>query len=44
MQELVAMEPEKANTAARISAKIGKKKKIEMLKKANELKIVVLNR
>ena len=44
MNELVAMEKEKGNTAVKISKTIGKKKKIEILKKADELKIVVLNR
>ncbi len=44
MNELVAMEKEKENTAVKISRTIGKKKKIEILKKADELKIVVLNR
>jgi len=44
MNELVAMEKEKATVAVKISRTIGKKKKIEILKKADELKIVVLNR
>jgi len=44
MQDLLNLEKDKESTAARISAKIGKKKKIDMLKKADELKIVVLNR
>jgi len=44
MQDLLAVEKEKERVAARISAKIGKRKKDEMLKKADELKIVVLNR
>jgi len=44
MNELVAMEKEKGNTAVKISRTIGKKKKTEILKKADELKIVVLNR
>ncbi len=44
MNELVAMEKEKATVAVKISRTIGKKKKIEILKKADELKIVILNR
>jgi len=44
MQDLLLLEKEKERVAARISGTIGLKKKIEMLKKADELKIVVLNR
>ncbi len=44
MQDLVALEKKRDSVAARISAKIGKRKKKEMVKKASELKIVVLNR
>ncbi len=44
MNELIAMEKEKGTTAVKISRTIGKKKKKEILKKADELKIVVLNR
>jgi large subunit ribosomal protein L32e len=44
MQDLIALEKEKESVAARISSKIGRKKKKEIVKKASELKIVVLNR
>ncbi len=44
MNELIAMEKEKGKAAAKISRTIGKKKKEMILKKADELKIVVLNR
>jgi large subunit ribosomal protein L32e len=44
MQELLSLEKDREKVAARVSGKIGLKKKIEMLKKADKLKIVVLNR
>lgn len=44
MAQLLALEKEKAWVAARISGKVGKRKKELFLKKADGLKIVVLNR
>lgn len=44
MDELLSLEAEKASVAARISHTIGKKKKSVLLRKADELNIVVLNR
>ncbi|MCX6798743.1 MAG: hypothetical protein NTW59_01435 [Candidatus Diapherotrites archaeon] len=43
VQELEAMAPEKAAVAARIGAKVGAKKKKEILRKAGELGVFVLN-
>lgn len=44
MAQLLALEKEKALVAARISGKVGKRKKELLLNKADELKIAVLNR
>lgn len=44
MQQLFDLEKEKERVAARLSGKIGRKKKAAMLRKADELKILVLNR
>lgn len=44
MNELLSLEKKKQSVAARLSHAIGKKKRAELLKKADELKIVVLNR
>jgi large subunit ribosomal protein L32e len=44
MGQLLALEKEKAAVAARVSGTVGRKKKELLLKKADELKIVVLNR
>gem|GEM_PF-691579 len=44
MAQLLALEKEKAVVAARISGKVGKRKKELLLNKADELLIVVLNR
>ena len=44
IKEITELEKLKESTAARISAKVGRKKKTEMVKKADELKIKVLNR
>jgi len=44
MNELLSLEKEKASVAARLSHAIGKKKRSVLLRKADELNIVVLNR
>ena len=43
-KEIADLETVKASVAARISGTVGKKKKREMLKRADSLKIKVLNR